>query len=69
MNTFVIGLLLGNISALKMNQAAGSTLPDYWDGSYSNTWKYTDKAHLVNETAFMEGNPWGYTAAVFGEGL
>ena len=52
-----------------MNQAAGSTLPDYWDGSYSNTWKYTDKPHLVNETAFMEGNPWGYTAAVFGEGL
>ena len=64
---FVIGLILGNISALKLNQAAAE-LPDYWDGTYSNTWKYTDREHIVNETAWMEGNPYGYTQAVFGEG-
>ena len=64
MNKFVIGLLLGSISAVKINQA----LPDYWDGNYSNTWKYTDRDHIVNETAWLEGNPWGYSQAVFGDG-
>ena len=62
MNKFVIGLLLGSISALRMNQA----LPDYWDGNYSNTWKYTNHDHIVNETAWLEGNPYGYTEAVYG---
>ena len=65
MNKLVIGLFLGTISAVKINQA----LPDYWDGSYSNTWKYTDHNHIVNETAWIEGNPYGYTEAVFGDGV
>lgn len=63
MNKLVIGLFLGTITALRLNQA----LPDYWDGNYSNTWKYTDHTHLVNETAWLEGNPYGYTQAVFGD--
>lgn len=67
MNKFVIGLLLGNISAMKLNQASAD-LPDYWDGNYSNTWKYADKEHIVNETSWLEGNPYGYTEAVFGDG-
>ena len=62
MNKFA--LLIGSISAVKINQG----LPDYWDGNYSNTWKYTDRAHLTNETAWLEGNPYGYTEAVFGDG-
>jgi len=64
MNKFVIGLLMGSISAVKINQS----LPDYWDDDYSKTWKYTEHEHIVNETAWLEGNPYGYTEAVFGAG-
>lgn len=65
MNKLVIGLFLGSVSALKLNEQ----LPDYWDGWYSNTWRHTDKEHIVNETAWLEGNPYGYTEAVFGDGV
>ena len=43
------------------------SLPPYWDGEYSNTWAHTDKPHITNQDEYLEGNPYGYTSAVFGD--
>ena len=33
--------------------------PDYYGDRYSETWKYTDQEHLVNETAYVMDSPPG----------
>ena len=60
-SNLVVGIFIGSIS---LSQAIKIGLPPYWDGEYSNTWKYTDRERLVNATEWHAGQPKGYKVAM-----
>ena len=48
--------LIASASAISIN-AEIYPHPDYYADGYSNTWKYTEMEHIVNETAYVNDVP------------
>ena len=63
--------LVASTSAVTLNSEIYPH-PDYYADGYSNTWKYSDMEHLVNETAYVDdipagdySDPWIYNEGSF----
>ena len=48
--------LIASASAISINSEIYPH-PDYYADGYSNTWKYTEMEHIVNETAYVNDQP------------
>ena len=48
--------LIASASAISINSEIYPH-PDYYEDGYSNTWKYTEMTHIVNETAYVNDVP------------
>ena len=62
-NSIVISVLLGTLSLSQAleQKSTNERLPPYWDGEYSQTWKYSDPYFRVtNEKEWVEDTPSGY---------
>ena len=65
------GALVASASAINLNSEIYPH-PDYYEDGYSNTWKYTEMTHIVNETAYVNdvptgdfSDPWIYDEGTF----
>ena len=62
--------LVASTSAINLNTEIYPH-PDYYEDGYSNTWKYTEMEHIVNETAYINdipletNDPWIYNEGTF----
>ena len=62
--------LIASASAISINSEIYPH-PDYYADGYSNTWKYTEMEHIVNETAYVNdvptstNDPWIYDEGTF----
>ena len=62
--------LIASASAISINSEIYPH-PDYYADGYSNTWKYTEMEHIVNETAYVNdvptstADPWIYDEGAF----
>ena len=62
--------LVASVSAINLNSEIYPH-PDYYADGYSNTWKYTEMEHIVNETAYVNdvptttNDPWIYDEGAF----
>ena len=65
--------LVASASAINLNSESEIyPHPDYYADGYSNTWKYTEMPHIVNETAYVNdvptgdfADPWIYDEGAF----
>ena len=64
--------LVASASAINLNSESEIyPHPDYYADGYSNTWKYSDMVHIVNETAYVNdvptttADPWIYDEGTF----
>ena len=70
MKSFHFAALVASASAIGLNSEIYPH-PDYYADGYSNTWKYTDMPHIVNETAYVNdvptttSDPWLYDEGAF----
>ena len=63
--------LVASASAINLNSEIYPH-PDYYADGYSNTWKYTEMEHIVNETAYVidattapNYDPWVFDEGAF----
>ena len=60
----VVGVFLGHLSlaeAINLNQKKMSG-PDWlWDKDFNDTWKYTGRPHIMNETEYKDDTPKGFS--------
>ena len=59
--------LVASTSAISINSEIYPH-PDYYADGYSNTWKYTEMEHIVNETADVNDVPQPHDPWIFDEG-
>ena len=58
MKSLHIAALVASCSGITLNSEIYPH-PDYYADGYSNTWKYTEMPHIVNETAYVNDMPTG----------
>ena len=56
MKSLQFAALVASASAVALNSGIYPH-PDYYEDGYSNTWKYTEMTHIVNETAYVNDDP------------